>query len=110
MLTPLEVQAVERDGAAIVSARGEIDLATAPELQRHLESVMDRSHVVIDLLEIGFIDSTGLRVLILTDEAVRENGGRVTLVAGPGPVRKLFDITGVDHHMTITESVEAALS
>lgn len=110
MTTHLEIERSEQGDAVVVAAKGEIDLASAPELERHLNDAIGDGHVVIDLLGITFVDSTGLRALIMADERAREKGGRLTLVLAPGPVTKLFDITGVDQHLAVTDSVESALA
>ena len=75
------VAASERDGRTIVTAAGELDVHTAPALQAELNprSQQPGAALVVDLTDVGFIDSTGLGVLVDDAEARargRRNPGR----------------------------------
>lgn len=83
--------------------RGEIDLASAPLLEEHLDTLADDA--IVDLTAVDFIDSTGLRVLIAAHEA--RDG--LPLVVTDGAVARLFDLTGVAERLDVFESVAAAL-
>jgi anti-anti-sigma factor len=50
---------------------------------------------VLDLAELEFIDSTGLRVIVRAVEAARTSGWELTLRQGPPAVRRVFEISGV---------------
>jgi anti-sigma B factor antagonist len=80
-------------------ARGEIDVATAPELRRQLHDVTDRNPtvLVLDLHEVTFIDSSGLGVLVGVLKRLREKDrGDVLVLEGlQDTVQKVFDITGL---------------
>jgi anti-anti-sigma factor len=79
----------------VVHVRGEIDIATSPELQDVLERTIDASDlpVIADLSAVEFMDASGLHVLIA---AVRRAGGGRFAVAAPSPaVRRLLEITGL---------------
>jgi anti-sigma B factor antagonist len=86
------------DAGGIITLRpaGELDIATAPRLERvllHERGPGDR--VVLDLADLQFIDSTGLRVIVRAVEASRTGGWELTLRQGPPAVRRVFEITGV---------------
>jgi anti-sigma B factor antagonist len=84
----------ERDG--IVRVRGELDVATAASLEKLLLRERERGECVrLDLSELGFMDSTGLRVLLRAQQAAERGGWEVTLVGVSPPVRRLFDLSGV---------------
>ncbi len=98
--------AVPRDGTRIVAERttrgcviyvaGEIDIATAPQLQRALDEAIEASDdpVVVDLSAVEFMDGSGLRVLLST---VRRARARKFGVASPSAaVRRLLEITGIE--------------
>ncbi|MGZ8634898.1 MAG: STAS domain-containing protein, partial [Solirubrobacteraceae bacterium] len=60
--TGFSISISDRDGCAVVVIRGELDLATAPELEGALTERLDAGEdVVVDLRELAFLDSTGLR-------------------------------------------------
>lgn len=89
------------DGAVIVVAEGEIDMETAPELARALQSAVDRSpRVVADLAAVSFMDSTGISVLLTTAELARR--AHVELLIEPSAVvRRVLQLTGVDQVLPV---------
>lgn len=84
----------------VVEVGGEIDLATAPILDRHLASLIGPGSpdVVIHLGRVTFMDASGLGVLIRADNLARVHGGRVRLAALPDRLARLLRITGLDGH------------
>jgi anti-anti-sigma factor len=92
-------EVVERDERLVVVVRGELDLASAPELEDvTLQPARDGRHVVFDLRALDFMDSSGIRVLITAHHAAVESGGRVTVAAGrgTGEVARVLAISGLD--------------
>ena len=84
----------ERDG--VVRVRGELDVATAGSLEKLLLRTRERGDVVeLDLSELGFMDSTGLRVLLRAQQAAERGGWEVVLTGASVPVQRLFDLSGV---------------
>lgn len=93
----------------VVAVQGEVDLATAPQLERDVtEHVHEGCRLCLDLTGVSFMDSTGLRVLIGTLRAVEEANGHLRIVSGDGPVAKLFSITGLHDRLDVRDSVAAA--
>ena len=66
----------------MIALEGELDLAGAAELERELAGV-EASAVVIDLRELGFMDSSGLRALAVAAQQLQRAGRRLALVPGP---------------------------
>jgi anti-sigma B factor antagonist len=83
---------------AIVRLRGELDLATRPELLSAVESAEATGLPVVemDLRELTFIDSTGIGSLLAVTDRGRKNGHRVEFLLGHGPVDRTLRIAGVD--------------
>lgn len=76
---------------AVLVVEGEIDLVTAPRLKDALRAIPEASPVVVDLCETTFIDSSGLRVLLSSDE---RRHGRLHVACLPtGAVRRALDVT-----------------
>ncbi|MFG2041239.1 STAS domain-containing protein [Dactylosporangium sp. NPDC048998] len=97
---------------AVVTASGELDVATAPELRAYLHKLVDdgASTLVIDLSDVGFLDSTTLGVLISAHKRLAESGGVVELVIPHARLLRIFQITGLDRVFTIHQSpTEAAV-
>ncbi len=90
-------------GRAVVSLRGELDLASAPLLQSELDSsqIASASMLVLDLEELKFIDSTGLRVLLSAYEQAQQRGQEFAVTEGSPQVQRLLSITGVGEHLRI---------
>lgn len=97
----------------VVSASGEIDVATAPPLRDRLQALTasGRSTVVVDLLGVSFLDSTALGVLVGALKRCRESGGDLPLVITEPRILKVFEITGLTDvfpiHATVDQAVES---
>jgi len=96
----------------IVSVTGEIDLFTAPEFKQRVSAPIDegRTHVIVDLTETTFIDSSSLGVLIGAHRRLRRLEGRLVIVCANDSIVKTFRITGLDGVFTIVERLDEALN
>jgi anti-sigma B factor antagonist len=81
----------------VLQLRGALDAYTAPTLRDELDAVpLDPpERVVLDLAELGFLDSTGLRVLVEAHANLTGAGGELRLRNAPETTRRLLDITGL---------------
>ena len=92
----LRMDVATADGTARVRLAGDLDLSTVPALQARVEALRGEgsTQIVLDLAELDFIDSTGLRLILeLHGEAARD-GFTLALVPGGHAVQRVFDITG----------------
>jgi anti-sigma B factor antagonist len=88
--------------AARVDVAGEVDIATAPDLERTLLAAEARGRVVVlDLRELDFIDSSGVHVIITAHHRARQRGCRLALVRGPECVDRVFTLTGASEKLEI---------
>lgn len=87
----------------IVSVRGDVDVATSPQLRAELQTAIDAhaQEVVVDVNEMDFIDSAGLGVLIGALKRAREANVRLVLRGVQPSPRKVLGITGLDDMFTI---------
>lgn len=108
----LEISEEDSGRCCVVAVAGEIDVATGSELRDRLDAAIDRgtSLVVVDLLSVTFIDSTGLGVLIGTSKRIEEAGGGMRIVASEPRILKLFEITGLTNRFVIVPSLDEALA
>jgi anti-anti-sigma factor len=91
---------VEQDGEAlVVSAFGDLDLSNAKTLEAELRWAIagDASGVILDLGGVSFLDSAGLRVVLLMARQSLRNGGRLRLLRGSAPVQRVIDGSGMRH-------------
>jgi anti-anti-sigma factor len=77
--------------------RGELDMASAPILVSRLHRLLDEpvEQLVLDLSELTFMDSNGLRTVLLAKELCDQHGCELLLVPGPPQIQRLFEITGM---------------
>jgi len=104
----------ERDeaGVRILSVTGELDIATAPELCARLDASRSvrRPRMLVDLTDVDFCDSTGLRALLGAASEVRAHGGRFAIVCAPaGDVARLLDVVGASEWMGIHDDARSGL-
>jgi len=102
-----------RPDATIVTVIGEVDLANAAELRTVLIDVLATTpdtHLVVDLSGVGFLDSTGIGVMVGAHKRVTTAGGRFSAVVATPVVRKVLQTTGLMRAWHVTESVEDALN
>lgn len=93
----------------LITVKGEIDMASAPQLQEALTEAPSET-VIADLSDVGFMDSTGLRSLILSHDEVKEAGGELRLVYGEGPVQRIIDLTGLGDRFSVFDTTEKAVN
>jgi anti-anti-sigma factor len=96
----IAVSAETGDDVVVVGVSGDLDLSTAPELERSLTRVQtDGRAVVLDLRRVSFMDSSGLRVILAADARARSAGTRLVLVEGPPGVQRIFQLTLLDRRL-----------
>jgi anti-sigma B factor antagonist len=86
----------ERDSVRVVPV-GEVDIATVGELDAKLHELRGDGvqHFLLDLRELTFMDSSGLRLILDWDSRARRNGISLALVPGPATVQRVFELAGV---------------
>jgi anti-anti-sigma factor len=99
----IRVVPTDRNHALYVA--GEIDVATAPQLQHELEAIIETSDVPairVDLADVSFMDSSGLHVLVAAHAAL-EKSGRTLFVSRPRPTQaRLLELTGLMDKFSVT--------
>lgn len=99
---------------AIVAVRGEHESFSAPKLAGDLEALLGEGlALVIDLSEADFLDSTVVSVLLRARFDARERGSKLAIVVDDStgwPVRRLFEVTGLDEVFDIAPSRKAAIA
>src|SRR5689334_15034206 len=87
----------ERERVRVVP-HGELDLVTVKRLDAEIEQLRARGFatIALDLRQVTFMDSTGLRLLLRLDAESRANGFRFLVIDCEGPVRRLLRLTRID--------------
>lgn len=101
-------RAAVADGWISMSVNGEIDLATVDELNVAIQEVLtsDNSNLLVDLTDTSFMDSTGLKSLVMAERTFTEAGRSFALAVKPGPIWRLIELSGVDSMLTIVSGAE----
>jgi anti-sigma B factor antagonist len=96
----------------IVVVGGEIDVYTAPKLREQLIDLVAAGsyHIVVDMENVEFLDSTGLGVLVGGLKRVRAHDGSLRLVCTQERILKIFRITGLTKVFPIHASVDEAVA
>lgn len=102
----LEIVVLHANGARVVRLRGEFDLAGVPVFERELDRDPGphEQTLVLDMRELTFLDSSGLRAVLMADRAVRADGRRCVIVRGPERVNRVLELTGVDDRLELVEA------
>jgi anti-sigma B factor antagonist len=106
---PLDFHTTRNGNVAVVVATGELDLSGAAVLETELERLAaepDLSTVVLDMRGLEFMDSSGLRTIVMADMRAREAGRRFALVRGPETVHRVFEITRMSDRLNFVDSLE----
>ena len=105
----LEIAVSETGGVRLLRLTGELDMAGVDQLERLLtpDQTAEGATFVIDMRGLSFIDSSGLRALIMADERVRDEGGRFIVVRGPDRVNEILEMTGVAQRIELVDEPPA---
>ena len=96
----------EAGGTIHVGLEGELDLATAPELERELARIRGLDgveRIVVDLRNLAFLDSTGLEAIVKLHTLGTSAGIEVAVVRGPRAVERLFAVMQLDRTLRIVD-------
>lgn len=100
----------------VVTLAGELDLANVGDIDRELSAIGEEGarRVIVDLLEVPFIESRTLGVLLHHAQRLRMEGGELTLVSDDARVMRVIEITGLTghfaHERTLSRAIDGALA
>jgi anti-sigma B factor antagonist len=115
--TPIFEIASERDsdGVFIVHVSGELDISHEEELRTELSRGVAESNggIVVDLMDCEFIDSSGVRAVLLGREAQRADGDAdpgLVIASGSSQIVRILSVMGVDEAIPVRPTVEEAIA
>ena len=96
----------------VIRAGGYVDFDVAPQLKRRIIQRIDAGDrlIVIDLSDVGFIDSTAIGVLVGALKRLRETGGMLAVVCADDNVRGIFEVVGLDNLIPLHNSLDSAVA
>ncbi|MGW0805824.1 STAS domain-containing protein [Nonomuraea sp. NPDC002799] len=106
----LHLSASVRPHTTVIDVSGEVDLATAPDLNEFLVTIMKQRgpHLTLRLAEVSFIDSTGASALVHACHVARSRGGDLVVATLSRPVALVLSVCAIDHVLTLTADAAAA--
>jgi len=106
----LDISTQHKGTACTIALSGEVDVYTSPQLKQTIVEAIDAGcvNIVVDLENVGFIDSSGLGVLVSGLRRVKERQGTLRLVCTHDGILKIFRITGLDKVFPLFSSSEEA--
>lgn len=107
-----ELSCNEIDGVVVVAPVGEIDIDTAPHLDKELSGQLNRQPpaMIVRLDLVTFLDSMGITVLVKVCKQAAQQKVSLTLAAPSERVRKAFDVTHVNDYIPTHATLQAALA
>lgn len=108
-MTLLELSTETNGSTVRLALAGELDIAGASRVEQELERLeRDRpATLVLDLRQLAFLDSTGLRVIVAADERAREQDRRLVIVRGSATVQRIISMTRLDERLEIVDDPAA---
>jgi anti-anti-sigma factor len=109
--TPFKVDSEQAKGRNVIVVEGELDMNTAPLLERELEAAIAApgTAVLLDLSACEFIDSTGIALIVRSWQQLEDKGG-FAICGLSNQVKRVIDITGLASAIPTHASREEALS
>lgn len=107
----LTLSARDVQGTTVLAVAGEIDVETAPQLRQAITELTTAgaTDVVLDLTGVGFMDSTGLSVLVGALRRIRAHDGAMRIVSTQESTLRLFEVTGLSKVFFVDDTVEGAV-
>jgi anti-anti-sigma factor len=91
-------------GRIVLRPRGELDIATVPRLRDAMAERRPEEAMVLDLRGLGFLDTSGLQVVVEVSRRARSEGFELTLVRGDRGVQRVFEIAGLAEMLPFADS------
>ena len=100
------------DEVAVVAVNGYVDFDAAPTLKHNLADCIDAGtrHLIVDLTEAGFIDSTAIGTLVAALKRLEASGGSLVVVCTNENVRSIFELVGLEELINLHRSRDDAIS
>ncbi len=108
----MELGIVRENGILIAKPQGRLDGSNAQEFQGDLSEAIstDDRGVVLDLADLSYISSAGLRVILMTTKALQRQSTELAVCSLSDPIREVFEISGFDKIIPVWGSQPDAIA
>jgi anti-sigma B factor antagonist len=108
--SPLTLSTELAQGVSVIHVAGDLDLSTVAAFDSELEHALASGHLVIELGECTFIDSSALRALVRAQKLITRAGGELALVAPSQPARRVLEIATLDRFVPVFGTLGEAVT
>jgi anti-sigma B factor antagonist len=110
-MTQFSIRLEARGEVGVVNVSGRIDSDSAPRLDAHLaEAAGGNPRLVLDLKDLAFMSSAGIRAVIKAAQVVKKNGGALKIASAQASITSLLYTVGLDQHIGLYATVEEAIA
>ncbi len=108
----MKVDMNRHGGWSVIKIEGRMDTISAPDFEKQAQDWIGQGEhrMVVDLSDLEYISSAGLRALLVAAKAAKASGGQLRCCSLKGVVKKVFDVSGFSSMLPVYESLDAALS
>ncbi len=108
----VNVTLTKRGNTAVIAVQGRVDTLSASDVEQKLFQWIDagETQLVLDLGELEYISSAGLRTVLVVAKKAKANGGSLCCCQLQGVVKKVFDVSGISHVLTVYNTLDEALA
>lgn len=107
----MNIQKTVKNNLNVIAVSGRLDSNTSPDLETFIGSLEDTScsGIILDMTELDYISSAGLRVILNTSKSLKRNAKSFSLCKVQDHIREVFEISGFDMFIDIHPSLQIAL-
>ncbi|MCG6861879.1 MAG: STAS domain-containing protein [Chromatiaceae bacterium] len=108
----MHISEQRKEGVLILGPEGRLDTNTSEPFEQRMMAVIDagNNRLVVDLTELDYISSAGLRVLLMSAKRLKNEQGRLALCGLKSHIREVFEISGFLKILTVVENTDAAVA
>ena len=101
-----------KEGALILSLQGRLDTNTSELFEERMMAIIDagNNRLVVDLTDLDYVSSAGLRVLLMGAKRLKNEKGRLALCGLRDHIREVFEVSGFLEILTVVDDEDAALA
>jgi anti-sigma B factor antagonist len=97
----ITVDGATADGVAVLALDGDLDPFTAPLLRERIDDLGELKGLRLDVSALRFIDSSGLRVLVIAHQKLEPQGGQLVLEGANDMTKRVIEIAGLDQSFVL---------
>ena len=107
----MEIKERNQDGVIVIEVRGRLDSKSTAELEQKVLGLLDSDtqNLLVDMADLDYINSSGLRVLVMAYQRLKKSGGKLAISGTKDYIMEVFEIAGYHRLFNLFPNQEAAL-